>query len=176
MTSAVTDFFAVLQVPQACDIDMQALEAQYRQLQNQWHPDRKAGASDSEKLEAIQRTSLLNDAYSTLKSPLLRAAHLLQLNGVDTNSHAQSQLEPAFLLSQMALRDELDDSVKEGNIAALQSMHKSVKAGQQELWQSFTTAFADKNFGQGQRIFYKMQFMYRLQEEIRAAEDKLLGY
>ena len=83
MNAGSPDYFAVLQVPLACEVDMAELERQYRLLQNQWHPDRKAGAGDREKLEAVQRTSLLNDAYTTLKSPLLRAAHLLQLKGIE---------------------------------------------------------------------------------------------
>ena len=174
--TAVPDYFAVLQVPVSCEVDLAALEQHYRQLQAQWHPDRKAGAPEQERLEAIQRTSLLNDAYTTLKTPLLRAAHLLLLRGIDVGVYTQSQLEPAFLLSQMELRDELDDTIAAGNIQSLDGLNERVGEELEQHWQGFSQSLAAGELEQAQRTYYKMQFLQRLREEIRAAEDRLLGY
>lgn len=175
MTSTL-DFFAVLQLEPACEIDLALLEQNYQQQQSLWHPDRKAGASDSEKLEAMQHASILNDAYATLKNPLLRAAHLLQLNGIDVSSHDQSYLDTTFLLAQIHLRDTLENCQESSDLTGLQTLIKQTKMEQQEQWLLFCQVVAAKDYEQARRIFYKMQFMQRLQEEIRTAEDKLLGY
>jgi len=177
MTStSLLDFFAVLQLKPACEIDLALLEKNYQQQQSLWHPDRKAGASDREKLEAMQQASILNDAYTTLKNPLLRAAHLLQLNGIDVSSHDQSYLDPAFLLAQIHLHDTLEECQANANLTGLQTLIKQTKMEQQEQWLLLCQVVAVEDYEQARRIFYKMQFMQRLQEAIRIAEDHLLGY
>jgi molecular chaperone HscB len=176
LSGPVTDFFAVLQLPVACEVDTATLERNYRELQGQWHPDRFAGAPQAEKLAAMQKASLLNDAYTTLKSPLSRAAHLLQLQGCDTDTHSQTDLEPAFLLQQMRLRDALEELAADQDEAGLRGLLDSVEGERVSLWRTFTTAMAGKDLPQARRVFYKLQFMVKLQEEIRAVEDRLLGY
>ncbi len=172
----MTDFFAVLQLPVSCEVDAALLERRYRELQGQWHPDRFAGAEPAAKLAAVQQASLVNDAYTTLKSPLSRAAHLLQLQGCDTATHSQADLEPAFLLQQMRLRDALEELAADGDEAGLRGLLDSIEGERVALWQAFSAAWAGGDFVQARRVFYKLQFMVKLQDEIRAAEDRLLGY
>lgn len=172
----MTDFFAVLQLPVACEIDSAMLERNYRALQGQWHPDRFAGAAPAEKAAAMQKASLVNDAYTTLKSPLSRAAHLLQLRGCDTGVHSQADLEPAFLLQQMRLRDALEELTADEDEGGLRGLLDSVEGERLSLWRTFSTAISAGDLQQARRVFYKLQFMVKLQDEIRAAEDRLLGY
>lgn len=172
----MTDFFAVLQLPAACELDVAQLERNYRELQGKWHPDRFAGAPQAEKLAAMQKASLLNDAYTTLKSPLSRAAHLLQLQGCDTRVHNQADLEPAFLQQQMRLRDALEELAADQDEGGLRGLLDSVDGERVTLWRTFSSAMMANELPQARRVFYKLQFMVKLQEEIRAVEDRLLGY
>jgi molecular chaperone HscB len=176
LSGPVTDFFAVLQVPVACEVDTVALERNYRELQGQWHPDRFADAAPAERLLAMQKASLLNDAYTTLKAPLPRAAHLLQLHGCETGTHHQADLEPAFLLQQMRLRDALEELEADQDEDGLRGLLDSVESERVALWQAFSAAFVAADLQQARRVFYKLQFMVKLQDEIRAVEDRLLGY
>lgn len=166
----------MLEIPAACDIDLQLLEQKYRAEQNQWHPDRFAGAEDVQRMVAVQKTSLLNDAYGTLKTPLLRAAHLLEIHGADVSSHRQTQLEPAFLLTQMELRETLEDAQASASIDALGQLLEQVCAEHEQHWEQFCTLLEQGNIESAQRTFYKLQFLQKLQDEIKTAEDKLLGY
>ena len=75
------DKFALLGVPQGFD-EPQGLDEKFRALARQWHPDRFARATSPERRKALEQTTLLNDAYKTLKDPVRRAEHLLQLRGV----------------------------------------------------------------------------------------------
>ncbi len=172
----MTDFFAVLQLPVACEVDGQQLERNYRELQALWHPDRFVTAPQAEKLAAVQQASLLNDAYTTLKSPLARAAHLLQLQGCDPAAHSQADLEPGFLLQQMRLRDALEELAADQDEDGLRGLLDSVEGERRVLWQAFSAAIGGKDLQQARRVFYKLQFMVKLQDEIRAVEDRLLGY
>ncbi|MEK9649239.1 MAG: Fe-S protein assembly co-chaperone HscB [Gammaproteobacteria bacterium] len=83
MSLASLNFFEIFSLPASFQVDVSSLEAQYRKLQAEYHPDRFSCAADSERVQALQLASLINDAYETLKSPLKRAAYLLTLNGVD---------------------------------------------------------------------------------------------
>lgn len=170
------DKFALLDLPAALDVDSALLEQRYRALQAQWHPDRFAAAGQAEKLAAVQRTSLLNDAYTTLKSPLSRAAHLLALKGADVASVRQSDLEPAYLLHQMQLRDRLEELAADEEEAGLQQLADAVAEEFATLWQELAAAVTAGNLEQARRLFHKLQFTVKLQDEIRTVEDRLLGY
>jgi molecular chaperone HscB len=176
VTGSVSDFFSVLQLPAGCEVDLALLERNYRELLGRWHPDRVAGADAAQKLAALQMASLVNDAYATLKSPLARAAHLLQLRGCDVATHRQADLEPAFLLQQMQLRDELEELVAGKDESGLSGFLARVDAGRAALWREFAANIDQPDLGQARRVFHKLQFMAKLQEEARAAEDRLLGY
>ena len=65
-------------------LDAARLEEAYRALQAEVHPDKSAHLADSEQRLAMQRSTIVNEAYQTLKSPIRRARYLLALNGVDT--------------------------------------------------------------------------------------------
>jgi len=58
------------------------LSEKYHARQVEVHPDKFSGATEKNKLRAVQLTSYLNEAYSTLKSPIKRAAYLLTINGL----------------------------------------------------------------------------------------------
>jgi molecular chaperone HscB len=57
---------------------MGALDAAYRDVQNQVHPDRFVNATDAEKRVAMQWATRANEAYQTLKNPQKRAQYLCE--------------------------------------------------------------------------------------------------
>ncbi|KAG5956803.1 hypothetical protein E4U58_006420 [Claviceps cyperi] len=62
-------------------INLRALRREYLALQAQCHPDKQ----DSQDQSPHQNlSSLINEAYRTLKDPLLRAEHILAINGIPT--------------------------------------------------------------------------------------------
>ena len=109
----LADFFSFLGLPRKLRIDMADLEQRYRALSRQFHPDYFYNAPPAERRAALEKSSYLNDAYRTLKSPVARVEYLLKLEGVaaggatDTKERAappQGLLEEVF-----ALNEELDE-------------------------------------------------------------------
>lgn len=171
---AVTDFFSALGVPVACELDRSQLDANYRQRQAQWHPDRFVSASETEKLQALRQTSLLNDAYATLKQPLRRAEHLLELNDSDAATHPAPRLEPAFLLQQLELREELEQLGRRRDASALQAMdvmRQAVETQWSAHWHEFTREAARQDWCNARLSLQKLQFLHKLQEEISHLEE-----
>jgi molecular chaperone HscB len=77
------DFFQVLGIGRAFQIDLEPLEREFHRLSRKLHPDRFARASEQEREWSLANSSLLNDAYRTLKDPLQRTEYLLKLEGAE---------------------------------------------------------------------------------------------
>jgi molecular chaperone HscB len=77
-----TDYFAVFGLPRKLHIDLSALERSFYRLSRKLHPDVYAQKSPQEQQWSLDQTSLLNDAYRTLKNPITRTEYLLKLEGV----------------------------------------------------------------------------------------------
>ena len=59
------------------DVDKRQLEARYKQLQKELHPDKFGGRDAKQQQYSAEQSSLVNHAYVKLKSPLQRALHLV---------------------------------------------------------------------------------------------------
>jgi molecular chaperone HscB len=75
------DFFALLGQAPRFHLDEAALEKSYRDLSRRVHPDKFAKADPRERRFSIEQTTLLNQAYKTVRDPITRASQLLQANG-----------------------------------------------------------------------------------------------
>ncbi len=171
---SVTDFFAILDMPAGCQLDRALLDEQYRKRQALWHPDRYVNASETEKMQALQHTSLLNDAYTILKHPLRRAEHLLELRLCESGDVAVSKLEPAFLLQQLELREELEELGLQRDDAAFARLRQTVAASMAQHWQLIEAEIAKHDWCSAHLCLQKLQFLYKLQEELNHLEDRWL--
>src|SRR5437763_11326780 len=75
------DKFATLGFEPSFD-EPAGLDERFRALSRKLHPDRFARATPQERRHSLEQTTRLNEAYRTLKDPVRRAEHLLQLRGV----------------------------------------------------------------------------------------------
>ncbi len=93
-----TDYFAFLGLPKKLRLDEAALEKLFYALSRQFHPDYFMNASDQERQTSMERSSLLNDAYRTLREPVQRTKYLLSLEGY---KEAEKKSPPADLLEEV---------------------------------------------------------------------------
>ena len=81
--------FALFGLAPTYRLDAQQLDAAYRRLQNEVHPDRHAAAAESDRRLALQASARVNEAYRALKNPVDRAQYLLSLHGIDAMSETE---------------------------------------------------------------------------------------
>jgi molecular chaperone HscB len=104
--SCVT-YFDVFGLPCKLVLDVSALERAFYKLSRKLHPDLYAQATMQEQQWSLEQTSLLNDAYRTLKDPVRRTEYLLRLEGVEIERDKSSGDEkkdsrvPADLLEEV---------------------------------------------------------------------------
>jgi molecular chaperone HscB len=106
--SAGVTYFDVFALPKKLALDTAKLEREFYRLSRKLHPDVYARAGEQEQQWSLEQTSLLNDAYRTLKNPLTRTEYLLKLEGVEIeqdktseNGQKKESRVPADLLEEV---------------------------------------------------------------------------
>ena len=162
--------FDLFGLPPSFSIEGEALERSYRDIQSKVHPDRFAHAGDAERRASLQWTTRVNEAYRTLKDPVQRAKHLLELNGVDVAFETNTAMPPDFLAQQMELRETLEDAK---DAAALDALRTDLRTQKQSLQQAIAEAIdGKKDYTVAAGLVRKLQFLDRLDEEIDSAYEE----
>ena len=95
------DYFTFFALPRKLNIDVPSMEKDFYELSRKLHPDLNAGAGSREQEWSLQQSSLLNDAYRTLKDPIKRTQYLLRLEGVELEEQSKTATEQARSSGQM---------------------------------------------------------------------------
>jgi len=99
--------------------DRAALDARWKALQAEVHPDRFAAEGAAAQRVAMQWAIRVNEAYQRLKDPLERAAYLCKLHGQALDAETNTVMPAAFLLQQMAWREALEEAQTPDSVEAL---------------------------------------------------------
>lgn len=99
--------------------DRATLDARWKALQAEVHPDRFAAEGAAAQRVAMQWAMRVNEAYQRLKDPLRRAAYLCELRGAPVGAETNTAMPAAFLMQQMEWREALDDATDEAALEAL---------------------------------------------------------
>ncbi len=150
----------------------EALERSYREIQSRVHPDRFAHAGDAERRASLQWTTRINEAYRTLKDPLRRAQHVLELHGVDVQLETSTQMPGDFLVRQLELREELERAIRAKDAAALDALRRDLAADKRKLESLVAeTIDAKHDYPAAAGLVRKLMFLDRLDAEIGAAYE-----
>jgi len=129
-----SDYFAFFGLPRKLTIDLKKLESDFHELSRHLHPDLNARFSEQEQAWSLQMTSMLNDAYRTLRDPIERTAYLLKKEGVnieEQSKRATEQARSAGGLKKQAVPPELLEEVFELNML-LEEARDARNAGEAE--------------------------------------------
>jgi len=152
-------------------METDALERSYREIQSKVHPDRFAHAGDAERRASLQWTTRVNEAYRTLKDPVQRAKHLLELHGVDVAFETNTAMPPEFLMQQMELREALENAK---DPSALDELRKRLRQEKSFMDRQIGDSIDHKkDYNAAAGLVRKLQFLDRLDEEIDAAYEEI---
>jgi molecular chaperone HscB len=111
--------FELFGLPERFAQDRAAVDARWKELQREAHPDRFAAQGQAAQRVAMQWSARINEAYARLKDPLKRAAYLCELRGAPINAENNTAMPAAFLVEQMEWREALDDAQAGADVDAL---------------------------------------------------------
>ena len=101
-----SDYFAFLGLPRKLQLDEAELEKSFYALSRQFHPDFFMSATPQERQASMERSSLLNDAYRTLRDPIARTLYLLSLEGY---KEAEKKAPPDLLEEVFELNMQIEE-------------------------------------------------------------------
>ena len=122
--------FELFDLPMAFALDRGALDARWKDLQREVHPDRHAAADAQTQRQAMQWSVRINEAYQRLKDPLQRAAYLCELNGAPIQAENNTAMPAAFLMQQMEWREALEEA---GSAATVEDLADAVAATRRRM-------------------------------------------
>jgi molecular chaperone HscB len=131
---ADSDYFSFFGLQRRLNIDLNALEREFYRLSRKLHPDVYARASEREQQWSTQKSSLLNDAYRTLRDPIARTQYLLETEGVKLEEQSRSATDEARAEGkekQQVVPPDLLEEVFELNMQ-LEEMRMSKKMGERD--------------------------------------------
>ncbi len=171
--SASDNFFGFFGINQQFNIDLAELDRAYMAIQKEVHPDRHARGSDTEQRIAMQMSTFANTAFQTLKNPIQRGLYICQLHGVDARLESNTAMPAAFLLQQMAWRENLDEYAED--LPALESMAVDVGSAYKETVKEVAQAI-DRlgNYERATELLRGLLFIDKFSVELDDAIEALI--
>ena len=165
--------FDLFQLPATFDIDQDALDSAYREIQGRVHPDRFVNASDAEKRVAMQWATRANEAYQTLRTPQKRAQYLCELNGVDLQVESNTAMPMDFLMQQMEWREALGDARAARDAGALDELDAQVRGERKARLSQVGKLLDAGDFQQAAQGVRALMFLDKFGDELHYAFEAL---
>jgi molecular chaperone HscB len=116
-----SDDFELFGVPRRFAQQRSELDARWRALQAEVHPDRFVAEGAAAQRLAMQWAVRVNEAHQRLRDPLKRAAYLCELQGAPIEAENNTAMPAAFLMQQMEWREALDEARDPASVERLET-------------------------------------------------------
>ena len=163
--------FELFDIPVQFAQDRAQLDARWKELQREAHPDKFAAQGAAAQRVAMQWSVRINEAYQRLKNPMKRASYLCELNGAQINAENNTAMPSDFLMQQMEWREALEDakSIDDLDKIALESNN----SGRKQLLKIEQILDQEKDFAAAAQQVRSLMFIERFASEVDARIDQL---
>ena len=162
--------FELFAVPARFAQDRAALDARWKELQREAHPDRFATQGAAAQRLAAQWSIRINEAYQRLKEPIRRAAYLCERNGAPVNPETNTSMPPEFLLQQMEWREALDEA---DDAESIDRLRTQVDAGRARILSSIESLIDEaRDYPAAAKQVRALMFIERFAEDVEAKSDQ----
>jgi molecular chaperone HscB len=151
--------------------DRAALDARWKDLQREAHPDKFAAQGQAAQRVAMQWSVRINEAYQRLKDPLKRAAYLCELAGVPVDAHTNTAMPTAFLMQQMEWREALDDADGAADLEALADTVQDAR--KQMLQQCATLLDEEQDYTGAVSVLRTLMFIEKFSHDLHQRLDQI---
>lgn len=131
------NYFELFETDIQFNLDIPTIKKKYLSLQQKFHPD--IAQNDAEKIDFIEKSMQLNEAYKTLLNDYLRATYIFDILGVSINEEtSKNVLSPAELESIWDINEQLEQI---DNLEDLYKLEKDKLSEQEELVSNLSKSF-----------------------------------
>lgn len=172
--SLSNNYFELFGLDETFLVDQELLADRYRQLQKEFHPDKFASKSDSERRWSVQAASLINEAFQSLRNDLSRAIYILGLNNISVDEETDTRMSPSFLMEQMEMRESLETIPSSDNpLQKIDAMQSQLKQMTRERYSQFNEAVKENDWTSGREVVRQWQFLIKMNRELKSLEEEL---
>ena len=151
--------------------DRALIDARWKDLQRQAHPDKFSAQGAAAQRIAMQWSVRINEAYQRLKVPLKRAAYLCELHGSPVDAENNTAMPASFLMQQMQWREELDDA---NGAEDLEKIRLQVKQAEREMLNQLEQLIdCDADFGAAVGQVRALMFIERFARDVDTRLDAI---
>jgi molecular chaperone HscB len=163
--------FQLFAVPATFAQDRTTLDARWKELQREAHPDRFAAQGAAAQRVAMQWSVRINEAYQRLKDPIRRASYICELHDSPVNAENNTAMPPAFLVQQMEWREALDEA---NDMAAVEKLQAEVDAARARALSSLDWLIDGKgDYPDAAQQVRALMFIERFGQDVEARFDQL---
>jgi len=156
------------------DIDLKQLHSEQQRLQAIFHPDRFVNASEQEKRLSVQQASWVNEGHETLSNPVKRARYMLQLSGLELNDESETTSDTAFLMEQIAIREEIDECRTNADpLNCCNHIATKLRRRADQFGSEFVASFSRGDLEAARLSSRKMQFVQRILDQLMDLQIEL---
>lgn len=142
-------------------IDVRLLRDEFLQLQAKFHPDHHQGRN---KAYAEKLSARINEAYKTLRHPLLRAQYLLSLYGITDAKNESTIVTDRRLLTEVLDFQDRIEAVS--NPADLEKLKKSLHTKVDNSIEMLNQAFDADQIGEAREEAMELKYWINLQDRL----------
>ena len=170
-----SDDFELFGLPRQFEQDIAAIDARWRTLLAECHPDRFVSEGEQAQRLAMQWSVRINEAHRRLKDPLARAAYLCELHGAPIHAEDNTAMPGSFLMQQMEWREALGDARAAKDADALDALDKDVRMERTALLAQVGKQLDAGEYDAAAQGVRSLMFLDKFGEEVQYAYEAIEG-
>lgn len=163
--------FELFGLPERFAQDRAEVDARWKELQKQAHPDKFAAQGQAAQRVAMQWSVRINEAYQRLKDPLTRAAYLCELRGAPIDAEKNTSMPAEFLMEQMEWREALEEANDEDALDIL--MQRLARARREHLQSVEDLLDRDDDAAGAAKQVRALMFIERFGDQVESKLEQL---
>ena len=169
-----SNYFSFFGLPVSLYVDQQLLRKAFLENSRRFHPDFHTLSTADEQDNALELSSLNNEAFKVLSDPDARIRYVLELKGLLGHDSKEEKLPQDFLMEMMDLNEQIMDMQMNPSAEALKMAQNAVSALEKEIESGVASLLQQWNESTGttselntvRDYFHKKRYLLRVKENL----------
>ena len=157
-------YYELLDLPYTIEVDQVALKKAYHRLSRESHPDFHSHLSEEDQEKILQKSTMVNQAYKTLKDLDKRLQYILGREG-QWKDGDEAQLDPMFLMEMMDLNEAVMEADEDSASRIKSDIQSKDRASYDDLGELLTRPVTDFDQGDWDKLkgyYFQRRYLLRV--------------